>query len=64
LFHIALKYAVRQLSIDVNLLVFYKSGKIVDHADDINIMERSTQTDGKIYIERARGTHQDNGTLV
>ena len=44
LFNIALKYAIRQLSVDVNSSLMYKSGQIIGYADDINIMGRSTQT--------------------
>jgi hypothetical protein len=44
LFNIALEHAKRQLSVDVNSSLIYKSGQIIGYADDINIMGRSTQT--------------------
>jgi hypothetical protein len=51
LFNIFLEYAIRQLSVDVNSSLIYKSGQIVGYADYINIMERSMQTVEKIYRE-------------
>ena len=44
LFNIALEHATRQLSVDINSSLIYKSGQIIGYADDINIMGRSTQT--------------------
>jgi hypothetical protein len=40
LFNTALEYAIRQLSVDVNL-----SGQIIGYADDMNIMGRPMQTE-------------------
>jgi hypothetical protein len=60
LFNIVLEYAIRQLSVDGNSSLIYKSGQIVGYADDINIMGRSMQTAEKVY--RVRGTHQGNRT--
>ena len=51
LFDVALEYAIRQLSVDINSSLVYKSGQIVVNADDINIMRRSTQTFEEICIE-------------
>lgn len=44
LFNIALEYALRQLSVDVNYQLIYISGQIVGYADDVNIMGRPMQT--------------------
>jgi hypothetical protein len=37
-------YAIRQLSVDVNSSLIYKSGQIIGCADDINTMGRSIPT--------------------
>jgi len=44
LFNTALEHAIRQLSVDVNSWLIYKSGQIIGCADGINIMGRSTPT--------------------
>jgi hypothetical protein len=49
LFNIVLEYALRQLSVDVNSSLIYKSGQIFGYADDLNIMRRSMQTVENIY---------------
>jgi hypothetical protein len=60
LFNIVLEYVIRQLPVDVNSSLIYKSGQIVGYADDINIMGKPMQTVEK--IQTVRGTHQDNRT--
>jgi len=38
-FNIALKYAIRLLSVQVKFTIFYISLQLIGYADDINIME-------------------------
>ena len=55
------KTVIKQLSIDVNSLLIYKSSEIADHAQNTNIMRRLMMTAEKIHY-RVTGTPLDNRT--
>jgi hypothetical protein len=56
---IALEYAVRQLPVDVNSSLIYKSDEIVGYVDDVNIMGRFMQT----VEERCRELEEHTKTI-
>ena len=51
LFNIVLEYVIRQLSLQVQSTIFYKSVQVIGYADDINIMVRTKRAILEVYGE-------------
>lgn len=51
LFNFALEYVTRKLQIDVNATILNKSVKIVEYADDLNILGRSVPALKETFLE-------------
>ena len=51
LFSIALEYVIRQLQVQVESTMFYKSVQLIGYADDINIMGRTKRAISEVYGE-------------
>jgi hypothetical protein len=51
LFNIALEYVIRQLTVQAQATIFYKSVQLIGYADGINIMGRTKRTTSMVYRE-------------
>jgi hypothetical protein len=51
LFNTALEYVIRQLSVQAQAAIFYKSVQLIGYADDTNIMGRTKRAASMVYRE-------------